>query len=434
MKRPFVIALLVIALAFVCLGIGAVVFFAANNGFPTNSPFDTRNISSVLEESKTLKVDTGKPISLNILSAAGDVTVIGADVDSVQVKAVKTAYDSSQSRADQEVKTIKYTMEQTGNAITLKYELPKSMNFSNNVNTVDFIVTVPSETSVNVDGGFGEVSVSDINGAVTIVNDFGEVTAKNIQGELSVNTQSGTVDASSIDAGTRNIELSSGFGKVSIEKASGKEIRLNSKSGVLQMTDVQASGNVTMATDFGDASFDGGSAGTLEIITQSGKVTLSTLDLRGGLTARSEFGEIRLEQVKASSYDLETNSGSVTADGVLGKVKAHSGFGSVTVTNAEAVTLDLSTKSGPVSFEGSLGEGPHSLVSDFGEISLTIPADSALNVDLKTNFGSIQSEIPITVTLTGELEKGHQTGTLNEGGDPLTVETGSGSITIHVSR
>ena len=434
MKRPFVIALLVIALAFVCLGIGAVVFFAANNGFPTNSPFDTRNISSVLEESKTLKVDAGKPITLDVTTDAGDVTITGGDVDSVQVKAVKTAYDSSQSRADQEVKTIKYTMEQTGNAITLKYELPKSMNFSNKVNTVDFIVTVPSETGVGVAGGFGEVSVSDVNGAVTIVNNFGEVTARDIQGELSVNTQSGTVDASSIDAGSKNIELSSGFGKVSLEKASGKEIRLNSKSGVLQMRDVRASGNVTMATDFGDASFDGGSAGPLEVTTQSGKVTLNTLDLRGGLTARSEFGEIRLEQVKASSYDLETNSGSVTADGVLGKVRAHSGFGSVTVTNADAVTLDLSTKSGPVSFEGSLGEGPHTLESDFGEISLTLPADSALNVDLKTNFGSIQSEIPITVTLTGDLEKGHQTGTMNEGGDPLTVETGSGSITIQASR
>ena len=71
--------------------------------------------------------------------AAGDVTITGADVETVQVKVVKTAYDSTQSRADQEVKSIKYTIEQTGNTITLKYELPKSMNFSNKVNTVDFV-------------------------------------------------------------------------------------------------------------------------------------------------------------------------------------------------------------------------------------------------------------------------------------------------------
>jgi DUF4097 and DUF4098 domain-containing protein YvlB len=189
-----------------------------------------------------------------------------------------------------------------------------------------------------------------------------------------------------------------------------------------------------MSTDFGDTSFNGGSANALSLTTNSGKITLKTLNLRGALTAKSEFGEISLEQVKAASYDLQTNSGSVTADGVLGKVKAHSGFGSVTVTNADSVTLDLSTKSGPVRFEGSLGEGPHSIESDFGEINLTIPADSALNVDLKTDFGSIKSDIPITVTLTGEAEKGHQTGTMNDGGDPLTVQTSSGGISIEASR
>ena len=104
-----------------------------------------------LEESKTLKVDAEKPVTLKVTDDAGDVTIIGADVKTVQVKVVKTAYDSSQARADEEVKGIKYTIEQTGNTITLKYELPKSMNFNNNVNTVDFIVTVPNETTVDVD-------------------------------------------------------------------------------------------------------------------------------------------------------------------------------------------------------------------------------------------------------------------------------------------
>src|SRR5512144_849457 len=107
MKRPFVIALLVIALAFVCLGIGAVIFFTANGGFPTNNPFDRRNISSQLEESKTLKVDATKPLTLKVTDDAGDVTITGGDVTSVQIKVVKTAYDSSQARADEEVKTLK---------------------------------------------------------------------------------------------------------------------------------------------------------------------------------------------------------------------------------------------------------------------------------------------------------------------------------------
>src|SRR5512133_2953943 len=134
MKRPVIIAFLIVALVLVCTGIGAVAFFTVNNGFASNNPFDRRNISSQVEENKTLKVDAGKPIALIVIDEAGGVTLTGADVDTVQVKAVKTAYDSSQARADQEVKTVQYSIEQTGNTITLKYQMPKSMNFSNNVN------------------------------------------------------------------------------------------------------------------------------------------------------------------------------------------------------------------------------------------------------------------------------------------------------------
>jgi hypothetical protein len=174
MKRLIVIALLAIALLFVLAGIGATVFFTANAGFRTNDPFDRQNISSVLEEHKTLQVDAGEPLTLRVDDAAGDVSITGADVDTVQIEVVKTAYDSSQARADAEVQDIEYTVEQDGNAITLNYELPSSMNFSNNVNTVDFVVTLPHEVTVDV-ATSGEVSVANTIGNVDVSSGFGEV-------------------------------------------------------------------------------------------------------------------------------------------------------------------------------------------------------------------------------------------------------------------
>lgn len=432
MKRPVVITLLVLALGFVCLGIGAVIFFTANGGFATNNPFDVRNIASELEESKTLKVDTEKLLTLNVADDSGDVTITGADVETVQVKVVKTAYDSSQSRADQEVKDIKYTIEQTGSTITLKYELPKSMNFNNNVNTVDFIVTVPNEITVNVDTNMGEVSVASTKGNVDIKNDFGDVTLENLEGALSVQTNSGKVSATSIVAGAENIDLHSDFGSVTLKKAGGKDIVLDSNSGTILLSEVRATGDITTNTDFGDTKFENGSADLLRIETNSGEVSLVKISITREIFVKDDFGNIELEQALASSYDLNTNSGAITVDGAKGNVKAHSGFGSVTLKNAENVTVDLSTNSGSVDFDGSLGEGPHTMHSDFGEIRLSIPADSALDVDLKTSFGSIKSDIPITVTLSGE--QNHQTGTMNDGGGQLTVETNSGSISIQAGQ
>jgi len=435
MKRPIIITLLIVALALVCVGIGAVVFFVVNGGLPTNNPFDRRNISSVVEESKTLKVDATKPLTLKVLDDAGAVTVTGGDVETVQVKAIKTAYDSSQARADAEVKNIKYTIEQTGGTITLKYELPKSVNFSNNVNTVDFIVTVPNEVTVNVDTNMGEVSVANTQGNVDVKNDFGDVTVENIEGALSVKTNSGKVTATSIVAGTENIDLSSDFGEVTLKKAGGKDISLDSNSGNITLSEVRATGNLTANTDFGNTKFENGSADALHVETNSGKVSLTKLNISKLLFVKNDFGDIELDQAMAGSYDMHTNSGDITVDGAKGKLKADTDFGNITITNAQSVTLTVETNSGTVEFSGTLGVGPHFVKSDFGGIDINLPTDVKLTVDLKTDFGKIKSELPVTVILTdGARSDGDQiAGDINGGGEQLTVQANSGNINIRVS-
>ncbi len=433
MKKPAILALLVTALTLVCLGIGTVIFFA--NGFPTNNPFDQRNVSSQLEENKTLKVDAEKPITLKVLTDSGSVTVTGGDVETVQVNVVKTAYDSTQARADAEVKTIKYTIEQTGNSITLKYVIPDSMNFSNNVNRVDFVVTVPSETTVTTDSNMGEVSVSGVTGTVDIQNDFGDVTVDNIEGAVSVNTNSGEVNATAIEAGSGNISLDSQFGAITLKNANGNDVTIDSNSGKITLSEVRAKGDVTSQTDFGNTSFENGSAASLNIGTNSGAVTLTKVQVSKGIKVDDQFGDIDLDQANGASYDLHTNSGSITVDGAKGKLTAHTEFGNIEIRNAVAVTVDISTNSGTVEFAGSLGAGPHNVKSDFGQIDITIPADTKLNVDLSTDFGKIKSDLPITVTLTETSnDNGDQiAGSINGGGDLLTMETNSGGVNIHTT-
>jgi DUF4097 and DUF4098 domain-containing protein YvlB len=433
MKRPVVIVLLTVALTLVCLGIGAVIYFA--NGFSTNSPFDRRNISSVLEESKTLKVDATKPLTLDVNDQAGDITITGADVDTVQIKAIKTAYDSTQARADEEVKGVKFTVEQSGSSITLKYEIPKSMNFRNDVDTVDFVVTVPIESTVKIDTN-GEVSVSDTKGDVDINNGFGDVSLQNIEGGVSVSTNSGRVEALSITAGNKDITLNSDFGDINLEKASAQNVTFGSNSGKVTLTNVNATGDISTKSGFGDTAFIDSSAASLNIESNSGKVELTKLRVSKLIKVNDDFGDLKLTQAAAPAYDLHTNSGAVTVDGAKGQLKAYTDFGNIDVTNAQAVTLDLKTKSGTVEFTGSLGKGPHMVKSDFGNITLTIPTDTKLNVDLKTEFGKIKSELPITVTVTENSGNDNQqiVGTVNGGGDQLIVQTNSGNVNISINK
>lgn len=436
MKRPVIITLLIVALALVCVGIGSVLYFVT--GFGINNPFEVAQISSQVEESKALKVDTEKPVNLKIENDAGLVTVTGGDVDSVQVEVVKIAYDTTQARADAEVKTIKYTVQQNGNTITLKYALPNSMNVNNQINTVDFTVTVPNQTNVDVDANFGGVSISNLEGEVVVDGSFGETTLDNIQGAVSASTNNGTVTATAIMATGKTIDLKSEFGSIILEKANGKEITIDTSNGSAQLDEVRATGSLSASSQFGGVTIENGSADSLTVETANGDVTLSKLTVKKEVHVDDEFGSLELNQVYAASYNLDANNGQIAVDGVKGKITASSEFGSIEIVNAESVTLDVRANNGGVTFEGSLGAGPHLVRSDFGSVDLTLPADVKLNADLTTEFGSIKSDLPITVTLTetsGSDMNGDQiVGSINGGGDQLTVETNNGSLTIHAGE
>ena len=422
MKRPIIIALLIAGLVLVGTRIGTISFFT---GRPL--PFVT------LEESKTIKVDVESRVKLKVNNAAGSVTIIGADVKTIQVNTVKTGHDLTQTGAEKVVKTIQYTIEQTGNMITIRYKLPNTDVWDINLNTVDFMITVPNETTVNVYNNIGEVGISNIKGDAIITNDFGEVKVDNIEGALSVSNNGGDVNASSIKASHEDIELNTDFGAVTLKNASGSNITLDSNAGTIMLQEVHATGNIT--TDGGNTSFENSSTTSLRV-TNSGALTLKKVRASKEIMVQDDFGEIEVEQTTAAFYELHTNRGSIAVDGVKGNLKVSTDFGGINIQNAQSVRLDLKTKSGSVHFSGSLGEGPHTVESDFGEIVLTFPAEAKLNVDLKTDFGNIDSELPITVVTNGSSgSDGDQIiGSINGGGEQLTVQTNSGSININIGK
>lgn len=427
MKRPIIISLLIVALVLVCAGIGSVLFFAFNGGFRADI-FDAPRLSSQAEESETLSVEG--PVTLNVVNESGRVTITGADVEEVTVDVVKTGYGTTQAKADEALKNIRYEIEQNEDTITLTFEYPEVS--TQIYEQIDFTVTVPAETRVDVQAAFGAVRVSGLVGQVEIENNFGDITVDKIDGALAVRTDSGRIDVTSVRASAEDIDLYSGFGTITLSQVSGAGIRVESNSGKLDLENVRATRGMELSSEFGNLNVADGSAGSLSLSTKSGAVDLDSVNSSGALVVMNDFGNIHVEKVQAKSYDLRTNSGSIILDGARGPVKAQTGFGNITVKNAEEATLDLNTKSGSVDFEGSLGEGPHTIHSDFGEIEVSIPSDSALNVDFRTDFGKVRSDIPVTMILSGDLNQAHQAGTINGGGSQFNVSTKSGGITIKV--
>ena len=437
MKRPVVIVSLVSALLLLLAGIVAIIFFTVRYDW---APFVLQDASAKIEESKTLKVDTKKSVVLNISDDVGNVTVIGADVEDVQIAVTKIAYASTQAKADEQVKAIQYNIDQAGNTILIgfdanaivnEYDTP-FFNDRNVSNRVDFFITVPHKTIVDIDNNLGDVNLSEIQGDVEIELDFGVTAIKNVTGALSVKSHGGDIKAESIKANSAEIYLHSDFGDLQLIQSNATDVEITSNGGAILIREVRAAGKVVTKTDFGETTIQNGSANSLDVSTNGGNVNVEKMKVTGGLSVKDDFGEVNLIQASAASYDIKSNGGNINIDGAKGNVKAHTDFGNIAIQNAANATLDLKSNNGTILFSGSLGEGPHMIKSDFGGISLTLPADTKLDVELKTDLGAIESDLPIASITTGTSasETSHITGSINGGGSSLTATTNSGKISI----
>jgi hypothetical protein len=175
----------------------------------------------------------------------------------------------------------------------------------------------------------------------------------------------------------------------------------------------------------------------------SGSITVGAV--KGAVSANSGSGSIRVDG--AASLDAHTGSGSIHASGIAGAVSANSGSGSITVSQTGSGEVSVSAASGSVSLSGINGpakvssasggieiEGrpaaPWTLHCSSGSVTLTLPPDAAFDLDARSSSGSISSAYPVTMTVTGTVDKHHIEGKVKGGGPLVKVSTSSGSVRI----
>lgn len=436
MRARWIIGIILgLALLALCAGIVIIGLFTVN----AIGPFTIRNVVS----NQTANVSAGAtqeesfqvsgPAILDLTNTFGSVNISGSNAfsDTIAIKAELTAWGTNIDEANQNLENLNVNMTQSDDTVTVTVEEPRTVRFAGEV---DFTINVPVETTLVVRTRTGEVTVSGTQGKADLNSDFGSIQATDLRGGLAAHSRNGRISARRIqlpENGNGDIDLQSDFGDVTLEDATTQKVTLTSRNGDLTLTNVNASGAVTLNSDFGGISFKSGQGSELTIETQNGAVDLSGLAIDGQITGSSNFGDVKLVDVRGESYDLKTNNGKVTLDGVQGTVKVRNDFGDIEVVNGNQATLDLVSRSGKITYRGSLGEGPHVLDTDFGEIRLGLPAESAFNFDLETDFGKIQSDFEVTVS--GELDSKHWTGQVNGGGPELKASTKNGDINLEIA-
>ncbi|UCG59201.1 MAG: DUF4097 family beta strand repeat protein [Phycisphaerales bacterium] len=144
--------------------------------------------------------------------------------------------------------------------------------------------------------------------------------------------------------------------------------------------------------------------------TSYGSINLT--DLKGTINARSSYASITTENTEGR-VELETSYGNITCNNITSaNISARTSYGSVDVSCSPATAADMNAN----------------VATSYGGIEFETPPGFAGEVDLQTSFGSINTDLPITIK--GGISKNHIRGVVGQGNARLRLKTSFGSIRV----
>ncbi len=437
------IILLVLMIVVVCglivsvLGIGIFSFTSISSvsnsvenlgeRFLNGEVFNSSDFSVQASEEKTFLVGS-ENITLVVENQFGDVVVQGVETDEISMSVLKTAYGISEAVATENLDSLQYEVIEEPGRLTIRVLDQDQM--LNNPGSIDFKMDVPVNTNIVFSTNMGDLYAGNVVGDVDLHSSFGDVEVRDMQdGELNADTNSGKVTLRGINVPDDSITVNTQFGDVNIFQANARSLSVSSSNGAMNLENVIVSGDIDLTDNFGSVGYRKGEARNVNIKSSNGKLTLNGITIENKLVAHTDFGDIEIGETLAAAYDLDTKNGKVNLNGTENaEIKVSSDFGELVLTNISNSLVDAETKNGAISFSGSLAEGNHRIISDFGAITLQLPANQSIDCDIKTSFGKISSEFDLTIS--GEIDEKHFVGKINDGGGLLTVETQNGNISL----
>jgi DUF4097 and DUF4098 domain-containing protein YvlB len=186
-----------------------------------------------------------------------------------------------------------------------------------------------------------------------------------------------------------------------------------------------------------------------DLKVQTGDGSVEASGLNGNIFLHTGDGSIKANAL-SGSIDLHSGDGSLTVDSLAGVVRLHTGDGAIDGNDLDgkfvaesgdgrirlAGRFDaLKVHSGDGSIDMSALQGSKldtgwDISTGSGSVDLTLPGTLQLDIDATTGDGRINFDIPVTVQ--GMISKSRVHGTMNGGGQILTIHTGDGSI--HLKR
>ncbi len=127
-----------------------------------------------------------------IVGASGSITVKGAETPSIAVKADRVLKAATDSMAQELVSKVRIVEDVTPEKIVLRNEGLEGIVLGVDI-AVNFDVTVPLGTRLRLHSNNGDITVTNVDGAVVVSSTNGDVTGTALRGGLDVRATNGRV-------------------------------------------------------------------------------------------------------------------------------------------------------------------------------------------------------------------------------------------------
>jgi lia operon protein LiaG len=176
----------------------------------------------------------------------------------------------------------------------------------------DLRITVPRGKQVAVYLAVGKVSVSNIEGDLSVDASSAPVTTSGTKGDLEIDVGSGAVRVT--DAGG-DLSVDTGSGEVSLTGVKGENVSVNTGSGDVTATNVR-SNELSIETGSGDIEVTNLVAPQVALETGSGAVSADVQGELWNVNVQTGSGDVTLKvpSTLGAQVDIETSSGDIETD------------------------------------------------------------------------------------------------------------------------
>jgi len=385
------------------------------HGLPISIPEGFESPQFKYEEQNSLPV--GSATGLKVQNLYGDTEIKAAGNDAVGVTLTKVIRAERKEDADALAGSVRIDLRMDGQTLFVGTNR-ESLGERGKTLGTHITISVPSNLALEIESGYGDVTVDGIRASCSVANSYGQVLLENIEGDVRAETRYRDLTIRNVQG---NVSAENRRAPVLIEEVKGKvgartdydDLQIRSIGG-----DVEAAnhfGSIRLSEILGKATIDGagsevqltkvargadiknshkdlsveGVGGPVLLESSYSKITLigiagtvdakvsnsdfSAQDLEAGLKIQGKSSELNLSGIQGG-LDVATSLRKVSIDHFLGPVKIQNEYADIEITSEEAP------------------RNPIKAENRNGAITVSLPSDSRFKLSAQSVSGQIESD------------------------------------------